>query len=177
MGRVVIGDNVEIGADTTIDRGAVPDTVIGEGTRIDNLVQIGHNVEIGRMCIVVAQVGLLVAPRLVTVFKSVVRRYFGASYDCNGARVAGGSGVIRDVGPNETVGGLPALPIRPMVPTDCSVVAVGEEEEKLKWTRWKKVPRLTYDRRASHHGDDPASYLFNGLIKLLISFRAQRQPV
>ena len=55
IGRVIIQDDVEIGANTTIDRGAIRDTVIGEGTKIDNLVQIGHNVQIGRHCMVVAQ--------------------------------------------------------------------------------------------------------------------------
>ena len=58
IGRVVIHDHVEIGAGTAIDRGGMRDTVIGEGTKIDNLVQIGHNVVIGRHCIIVAQSGL-----------------------------------------------------------------------------------------------------------------------
>jgi UDP-3-O-[3-hydroxymyristoyl] glucosamine N-acyltransferase len=56
--RVIIQDDVEIGANTTIDRGATRDTVIGEGTKIDNLVQIGHNVSIGRHCLIVSQVGI-----------------------------------------------------------------------------------------------------------------------
>ena len=58
LGRVIIQDRVEIGACTTVDRGALGDTVIGEGTKIDNLVQIGHNNRIGRHCVVVAQVGI-----------------------------------------------------------------------------------------------------------------------
>ncbi|HEY3638955.1 MAG TPA: UDP-3-O-(3-hydroxymyristoyl)glucosamine N-acyltransferase [Rhizomicrobium sp.] len=58
LGRVIIQDRVELGACTTIDRGALGDTVIGEGTKIDNLVQIGHNSRIGRHCIIVAQVGV-----------------------------------------------------------------------------------------------------------------------
>ena len=58
VGRVIIQDDVEIGANTTIDRGASRDTVIGEGTKIDNLVQIAHNVVIGRHCVIVAQVGI-----------------------------------------------------------------------------------------------------------------------
>jgi UDP-3-O-[3-hydroxymyristoyl] glucosamine N-acyltransferase len=58
LGRVIVQDGVEIGACTTIDRGALADTVIGEGTKIDNLVQIGHNSRIGRHCIVVAQTGI-----------------------------------------------------------------------------------------------------------------------
>jgi UDP-3-O-[3-hydroxymyristoyl] glucosamine N-acyltransferase len=58
IGRVIIQDDVEIGANTTVDRGALKDTIIGEGTKIDNLVQIGHNVVIGRHCIIVAQAGI-----------------------------------------------------------------------------------------------------------------------
>ena len=58
VGRVIIQDDVEIGAGTTIDRGAIRDTVIGEGTKIDNLVQVGHNVSIGRHCILVSMVGI-----------------------------------------------------------------------------------------------------------------------
>jgi UDP-3-O-[3-hydroxymyristoyl] glucosamine N-acyltransferase len=58
VGRVIIQDDVEIGANTTVDRGANRDTVIGEGTKIDNLVQIAHNVVIGRHCIIVSQVGI-----------------------------------------------------------------------------------------------------------------------
>ena len=58
IGRVIIQDDVEIGANTTVDRGALKDTVIGEGTKIDNLVQIGHNVVIGRHCVIVAQTGI-----------------------------------------------------------------------------------------------------------------------
>ena len=56
-GRVLIQNNVEVGAGTTIDRGSLRDTVIGEGTKIDNQVQIGHNVTIGRHCLLAAQIG------------------------------------------------------------------------------------------------------------------------
>ncbi len=58
IGRVIVQDDVEIGANTTIDRGALKDTIIGEGTKIDNLVQIGHNVVIGRHCVIVGQCGI-----------------------------------------------------------------------------------------------------------------------
>jgi UDP-3-O-[3-hydroxymyristoyl] glucosamine N-acyltransferase len=64
LGRVIVQDKVEIGACVTIDRGALGDTVVGEGTKIDNLVQIGHNVHIGRHCIIVAQVGISGSTRL-----------------------------------------------------------------------------------------------------------------
>ena len=58
VGRVIIQDGVEVGANSTVDRGAIRDTVIGEGTKIDNLVQIAHNVEIGRHCLLAAQTGV-----------------------------------------------------------------------------------------------------------------------
>ncbi len=58
LGRVIVQDRVDIGACTAIDRGALGDTIIGEGTKIDNLVQIGHNVRIGRHCLIAGQVGL-----------------------------------------------------------------------------------------------------------------------
>src|SRR5947199_2430748 len=58
IGRVIIQDDVEVGAGTAIDRGASGDTVIGQGSKIDNLVQIGHNVTVGRNCIIVAQCGI-----------------------------------------------------------------------------------------------------------------------
>ena len=58
VGRVIVQDDVEIGANTTVDRGTTRDTVIGEGTKIDNLVQIGHNVVIGRHCVIVSHVGI-----------------------------------------------------------------------------------------------------------------------
>src|SRR6185369_17410323 len=58
VGRCLIDDDVEIGANTTIDRGSIDDTVIGAGTKIDNLVQIAHNVRIGKACLIMAQVGI-----------------------------------------------------------------------------------------------------------------------
>lgn len=58
LGRVIIEDDVEVGANSTIDRGSVQDTVLGAGSRLDNLVQIGHNVRLGRCCVIVAQVGI-----------------------------------------------------------------------------------------------------------------------
>jgi len=98
IGRVIIQDDVEIGAGTMIDRGGIRDTVIGEGTKIDNLVQIGHNVVIGRNCIVVAQSGLSGS---VTLEDSVV---LGARVGIiehinvgEGAHLAARSTVLRDV--------------------------------------------------------------------------------
>ena len=113
LGRVMIGDDVDIGANTTIDRGAGDDTVIGPGTKIDNQVMIGHNCRIGAHCIIVSQVGISGS---VTVGDGVqLGGKVGVADHLSigtGAKVAAGSGVTRDVAPGETVGGYPAVPVR-----------------------------------------------------------------
>jgi UDP-3-O-[3-hydroxymyristoyl] glucosamine N-acyltransferase len=113
LGRVLIGDDVEIGANTTIDRGAGPDTVIGPGTMIDNLVQIGHNVQTGRGCVIVAQAGIAGSTRLGDfVMLGGQVAIIGHLTIGSGARIAGQSGVTRDLAPGEAVMGTPAVPIR-----------------------------------------------------------------
>lgn len=113
LGRVIIGEDVEIGANTTIDRGAGPDTVIGSGTMIDNLVQIGHNVQIGRFCVIVAQCGISGSTRLGDfVMIGGQGGIIGHLSIGNGARIAAQSGVIHDIAPGEAVMGSPAMPIR-----------------------------------------------------------------
>ena len=113
LGRVIIGDDVEVGANTTIDRGAGPDTIIGSGTMIDNLVQIGHNVQIGRCCVVVAQVGISGSTRLgdyVMVGGQVGMA--GHLTIGDGVKIGAQAGVIRDIEKGEAVLGSPAIPIR-----------------------------------------------------------------
>ncbi len=113
LGRVIIGDDVEIGANSTVDRGAGPDTVIGAGTMIDNLVQIGHNVKIGRGCVLVAQAGIAGSTRLGDhVMMGAQSGMIGHLVIGSGARIAGQSGVMRDIGPGESVMGYPASPIK-----------------------------------------------------------------
>lgn len=113
LGRVIIEDSVEIGANTTIDRGSGPDTVIGQGTWIDNLVQIGHNVKLGRGCVIVAQVGI--SGSTVIDDYAVLAGQAGIAGHLHvgkGAKIGAQSGVMRDVPPGAEMLGSPALPIR-----------------------------------------------------------------
>jgi UDP-3-O-[3-hydroxymyristoyl] glucosamine N-acyltransferase len=113
IGRVIIQDNVEIGAATAVDRGGIGDTVIGEGTKIDNLVQIAHNVTIGRHCIITGQVGIagstvlgdhvMLGGRVGLVDHITIG---------DGALVGAFSGVMSDVPAKEKWFGYPAGPIR-----------------------------------------------------------------
>jgi UDP-3-O-[3-hydroxymyristoyl] glucosamine N-acyltransferase len=110
-GRVIIQNDVEIGAGTAIDRGGIRDTVIGEATKIDNLCQIGHNVVIGRHCVIVAQSGLSGSTTLEDF--AMLGGAVGLAPHVTigrGARVAARSGVMNDVPPGETWGGYPARP-------------------------------------------------------------------
>jgi UDP-3-O-[3-hydroxymyristoyl] glucosamine N-acyltransferase len=113
IGRVVIQDDVEIGAGSTIDRGANRDTIIGEGTKIDNLVQIGHNVVIGRHCIIVSQVGIsgsCVIDDFVALGGQV--GLAGHLHIGAGAQVGAASGVMNDIPAGQRWFGVPAQPAR-----------------------------------------------------------------
>ena len=113
LGRVILQDGVTVGANSCIDRGAYEDTVVGENTKIDNLVMIAHNCVIGRNCLMAAFTGLSGS---CTVGDNVI---FGGKAGIGdhirigeGARVAGGAGVLADIPAGETWSGYPAKPIR-----------------------------------------------------------------
>ena len=113
IGRVIIQDWVEIGANSAVDRGALRDTIIGEGTKIDNLVQIGHNVMIGRHCVIVAQVGISGSSILEDF--AVMGGQSGTVGHITigaGAQVAGNSGVAESIPPGQRWGGTPAKPLK-----------------------------------------------------------------
>jgi UDP-3-O-[3-hydroxymyristoyl] glucosamine N-acyltransferase len=111
--RVIIQDDVEIGANTTIDRGSTRDTIIGEGTKIDNLVQIGHNCLIGRHCLIVSQTGISgsvkVGDYVVLAGQVGVRDHVTIG---DGAVIGAQGGVISDVPPKARWVGFPAQPQR-----------------------------------------------------------------
>ena len=113
LGTVVIEDGVEIGANTCVDRARFEQTKIGEGSKLDNLVQIGHNVKIGQNCLIVAQVGVSGS---VTMEDNVIvggqAGFAGHLKVGEGAKIAGQSGITKDVKPGAFLKGNPALPFQ-----------------------------------------------------------------
>ena len=113
VGGCIVGDDVEIGANTTIDRGSIGDTVIGTGTKIDNLVQVGHNVRIGRLCLIMAQVGIAGSTKIDDGCVIAGQAGLGGHITIGkGVRIAGQSGVFGDVPAGEVWSGYPARPHR-----------------------------------------------------------------
>lgn len=113
VGRVIVEDDVEIGANSAIDRGMGPDTVIGRGSMIDNLVMIGHNVRLGRGCIVIGQAGISGSTTLgnyvIVAAKAGLAGHLSVG---DRAQVAAAAGVMRDIEAGGKVGGIPAVPLK-----------------------------------------------------------------
>lgn len=113
VGTAVLGDGVELGANACVDRGALDDTVIGEGTKIDNLAQIGHNVTVGPHCMICGQVGLAGSVKLG--HHTVLGGQVGVAGHLtigDGVKLAGGSGVMNDLEAGKSYGGTPAREYR-----------------------------------------------------------------
>jgi UDP-3-O-[3-hydroxymyristoyl] glucosamine N-acyltransferase len=131
IGRVVIQDDVEVGANTTIDRGANRDTVIGEGTKIDNQVQIGHNATVGRHCIIISQVALAGSATLgdfvVLGGKSGVLGHVTVG---SGAQVAATASVKDDLAPGGRYGGAPARNVRDWYREEVAIRRLAQREIK-----------------------------------------------
>ena len=113
LGRVIVGDDVEIGANTTVDRGSGSDTVIGNRCRIDNLVQIAHNVTLGEGCILVSQSGIAgstkVGNHVVIGGQAAIAGHLSIG---DKVKIGGQSGILKDIPPGEQYGGSPGVPIR-----------------------------------------------------------------
>lgn len=128
LGRVLIQDDVEIGANSTIDRGTGPDTVIGAGSKIDNLVQIGHNACLGAGCVVVAQVGISGSTQLGNFV--VLGGQVGIAGHLtigDGAQIAAQSGIINNVEPGVKMGGTPAQPMKQWLRSMSAVRQLGKK--------------------------------------------------
>lgn len=130
IGRVIIQDHVEIGANSTVDRGSNRDTVIGEGTKIDNLVQIGHNVVIGRHCVIVGLAGVAGSATLEDYV--VVAGQVGVGGHTTvgqGAQIGGGAGTHTDIEAGAKVIGYPAMPVKDWVRMNMKLKAMIARKE------------------------------------------------
>lgn len=143
VGNVVIGDDVEIGANTAIDRGAFGVTTIGAGTKIDNLVHVAHNVVMGRHCLIMGQAGFAGSTRLED-YVVIASQSGIAGHLTLGAQstVGAKSGVMRDVPPGGTVWGFPALPDKQMKRQIIAAQQLPEMARRLKALE-KQVAELT----------------------------------
>ncbi len=132
LGRVILQDRVEVGACTTIDRGALGDTVVGEGTKIDNLVQIGHNCRIGRHCVIVGQVGISGSCELGDFV--VLGGQVGLADHVkigDGARLAARSAMAPGELPGgQDYGGVPAIPIRDWRRQMAAIAMLGRRRKR-----------------------------------------------
>ncbi len=113
VGRCVLSDDVEVGANSCVDRGSVDDTVIGAGTKIDSLVQVGHNVRIGRLCFIASQAGLAGSTRIGDGVQLGGQSGISGHVELgDGVSIAAQAGVISDIPAGETWSGYPARPHR-----------------------------------------------------------------
>lgn len=133
VGGCVLGDDVEVGANTTIDRGSIGDTRIGDGTKIDNLVQIGHNTRVGRHVIIISQVGIsgstVIGDGVVIAGQAATSGHLEIGA---GARIAGRAAVMGDIEAGATVSGYPARPHRESMRAQAAVLRLPELVKRVQ---------------------------------------------
>lgn len=147
VGRCLIGDDIEIGANTCIDRGSVDDTVIGSGTKIDNLVHIAHNVRIGARCLIMAQAGI--AGSVQVEDDVIIAGQAGISDHLTigrGARLLVQSGHIANVPPDATLFGYPARPHREFLRAQAAMYRLAKIVDELETLVHPKGPPANPDR-------------------------------
>lgn len=133
LGRVVIQDDVDIGSNTTIDRGAGPDTVIGEGSKIDNQVQLAHNVNVGRGCVIVSQVGISGSAKLGNFVVAGGQVGIAGHLEIgDGAMLAARTGVPSDLEGGQQYGGTPARPMSQWRRELAAVAILAKRKKKKK---------------------------------------------
>ena len=158
IGIVRIEDDVEIGAGTTIDRAALGETVIGEGTKIDNLVQIGHNVKIGKHCLLVSQVGIAGSTELGDhVFVAGQSGFSGHLKIGHRVQVAAKSAVLEDVPDDTKVMGSPAMPFKEFARRQAALKRLARKKAPVA-ARFASSSRRTRQICATQHQcfDGPA---------------------
>jgi UDP-3-O-[3-hydroxymyristoyl] glucosamine N-acyltransferase len=142
VGRCIIGDDVEIGANTTVDRGSIDDTMIGAGTKIDNLVQIGHNVRVGRLCLIMAQVGIAGSAHIEDGCVLAGQAGIGGHLKIGeGARIAGQAGVFGDVPAGQSWSGYPARPHRESLRTTAALFKLPGILKKIEQLLGEKTSK------------------------------------
>jgi len=133
LGRVIIQDDVDIGSNTTIDRGSGPDTVIGEGSKIDNQVQLAHNVSLGRGCVIVSQVGISGSAKLGNYVVAAGQVGIAGHLEIgDGAMLAARTGVPSDLEGGQQYGGTPARPMSQWRRELAAVAILAKRKKKKK---------------------------------------------
>lgn len=154
VGGCVLGDDVEVGCNTTIDRGSIGDTVIGDGTKIDNLVQLGHNDRVGRHVILISQVGISGSTSIGD--GAVLAGQVGVGGHLSvgaGARIGGQAGVIGDVPAGATYSGYPARPHREAMRSQGLLAKLGDLFRRV---------RALEERLGGNRQDDSATTASEG---------------